>query len=83
VNGTHRKTLQKWLADTVNGNIEWTRIECLLKAVGGRVDEGASSSVTFEFNGRKMTLHRPHLKQALRYRFLAVRDFIERMEIKT
>ena len=83
MNGTHRKTLQKWLADPVNGNIEWTRIESLLKAVGCRVVEGAGSSVTFEFNGRKMTLHRPHLKkEALRYRVLAVRDFIERMEIK-
>jgi hypothetical protein len=83
VNGTHRKTLEKLLADPVNGNIEWIRIESLLKAVGCRVVEGAGSSVTFEFNGRKMTLHRPHpSKEALRYRVLAVRDFIERMEIK-
>jgi hypothetical protein len=83
VNGTHRKTLEKLLANPVNGNIEWTRIESLLKAVGCRVVEGAGSSVTFEFNGRKMTLHRPHPnKEALRYRVLAVRDFIERMEIK-
>jgi hypothetical protein len=83
VNGTHRKTLEKVLADPVNGNIEWARIESLLKAVGCRVAEGAGSSVTFEFNGRKMTLHRPHPnKEALRYRVLAVRDFIEHMEIK-
>jgi hypothetical protein len=82
VNGTHRKTLEKLLADPVNVNIEWTRIESLLKAVGCRVVEGASSSVTLEFNGRKLTLYRPHLNQAIRYRFLAVRDFIECMEIK-
>ena len=82
-NGTHRKTLEKVLADPVNGNIEWARIESLLKAVGCRVVEGAGSSVTFEFNGRKMTLHRPHpSKEALRYRVLAVRDFIEHMEIE-
>jgi hypothetical protein len=53
-----------------------------LLAAGCRVVEGASSSVTFESNCRKLTLHRPHLKQALRYRFLAVREFSERMEIK-
>jgi len=83
VNGTHRKTLEKVLADPVNGNIEWARIESLLKAVGCRVVEGAGSSVTFEINGKKMTLHRPHPhKEALRYRVLAVRDFIEYMEIK-
>lgn len=83
VNGTHRKTLERVLADPVNGNIEWARIESLLKAAGCRVVEGAGSSVTFEFNGRKMTLHRPHPgKDALRYRVLAVREFIERMGIK-
>ena len=83
VNVTHRKTLEKVLADPVNGNIEWARIESLLKAVGCRVVEGAGSSVTFEFNGRKMTLHRPHPnKEALPYPVLAVRDFIEYMEIK-
>jgi len=82
VNGTQRKILEKVLADSVNGNIEWARIESMLKAIACRVVEGASSSVTFEFNCRKLTLHRPHLKQALRYRFMAVRDFIERMEIK-
>ena len=83
VNGTHRRTLQKVLSDPVNGNIEWERIESLLKAVGCKVVEGAGSSVTFEFNGRKMTLHRPHpAKEALRYRVLAVREFIERIGIK-
>ena len=83
MNGTHRKTLEKLLADPVNGNIEWARIESLLKAAGCQVVEGAGSSVTFEFKGRKMTLHRPHPgKEALRYRVLAVREFIERMGLQ-
>jgi hypothetical protein len=83
VNSTQRKTLEKVLADPVNGNIEWSRIESLLQAAGCKVIEGAGSSVTFEFAGRKMTLHRPHPgKEALRYRVLAVREFIDRMGIK-
>ncbi|MEP7302422.1 MAG: type II toxin-antitoxin system HicA family toxin [Caldimonas sp.] len=83
MNGSHRKTLERVLARPVNGNIEWSRIESMLKAAGCRVAEGAGSSVTFEFSGRKMTLHRPHPgKEALRYRVLAVREFIERMELK-
>lgn len=82
VNGTHRRTLARVLADPVNGNIEWSRIESLLKALGCRMVEGAGSSVTFEFNGRKMTLHRPHPgKEALRYRVQAVREFIDRMGV--
>ena len=83
VNGTQRKTLERVLTYPVNGNIEWARIESMLKAVGCRVVEGAGSSVTFEFSGLKMTLHRPHPgKEALRYRVLAVREFIERMGVK-
>jgi HicA toxin of bacterial toxin-antitoxin, len=83
VNETHRKPLEKVLADPINGNIEWARIESMLKALGCNVVEGAGSSVTFEFTGRKMTLHRPHPgKEALRYRISAVREFIERMGIK-
>ena len=83
VNSGHRKTLERILADPVNGSIEWARIESLLKATGCRVVEGAGSSVTSEFDGRRLTLHRPHPgKEALRYRVLAVREFIERMGLK-
>ena len=83
MNGAHRKTFEKVFADPVNGKIERSRIESFLKAAGCRVVEGAGSSVTFEFKGRKMTLHRPHPgKEALRYRVLAVREFVERMGIK-
>ena len=82
VNGTHRKTLERLLTDPVNGNIEWARIESMLKAAGCKVVECAGSSVTFEFSGRKMTLHRPQPgKEALRYRVCAVREFIERIGI--
>ena len=83
MNGTQRRTLEKVLADPVNGNIEWSRIESMLKAAGCRVIEGAGSSVTFEFSGRKMTVHRPHPgKEALRYRVMAAREFIDRMGIQ-
>ena len=83
MNGTQRKTLEKVLTDPVNGAIEWSRIESMLKAAGCSVVEGAGSSVTFEFGGRKMTLHWPHPgKEALRYRVLAVREFVERMGIQ-
>ena len=83
MNSAQRKTLERVLADPVNGNIEWARIESMLKGAGCRVVEGAGSSMTFELTGRKMTLHRPHPgKEALRYRVLAVREFIVRMGIK-
>ena len=82
MNQTHRKTLSRVFSNPVNGNIEWAKIEALLKAVGCRVSEGKGSAVTFEHSGRKMTFHRPHpVKEALRYRVLAVREFLERMDM--
>ena len=83
VNGYHRKTLEKVLSTPIHGNTDRSRIESMLKAAGCRTVEGPGASVTFEYSGRKMTLHRPHPgKEALRYRVLAVREFIERMGIK-
>jgi HicA toxin of bacterial toxin-antitoxin, len=83
VNNKQRRTLELIWAEPVNGNIEWARIEALLKALGCRVIEGAGSSVTFELRGRKATIHRPHPnKEALRYRVNAVREFLRRNEVK-
>jgi hypothetical protein len=84
VNNKHRKALEQIRADPVNGNIAWARIEALLKALGCHIIEGARSSVTFELRGCKATLHRPHPgKEALRYRVIAVREFLQRIEGKS
>ena len=83
MNGKHLRTLDLIWAEPVNVDLEWARIEALLKAIGCRVVEGAGSSVNFEYRGRKMTLRRPHpAKEALRYRVKAVREFLQRIEIK-
>ena len=83
MNNKHRKTLEAVWADPVNGNIEWSRIESLLIALGCRVIEGAGSSVTFDWQGRRATFHRPHPgKEALRYRVRAARELLQCMEIK-
>ena len=84
MNNKHRKTLEQIRADPINGNIAWARMEALLKALGCRIIEGAGSSVTFEARGCKATLHRPHPgKEALRYRVIAVREFLQRIEDKS
>lgn len=80
MNGAQRKTLERLFADPANGNIEWARIESLLRALGCQVIEGAGSSVSFEWQGRRLTVHRPHPQRAaLRYRVMAVREFIEKI----
>jgi len=44
----HRKILTAIFRNPVNGNMEWSKIESLLGAIGCRTIEGAGSSVTFE-----------------------------------
>ena len=84
VNSKQRRTLEAVWADPVNGSIEWARIESLLISLGCRVVEGPGSSVTFEWQGRRATFHRPHPgKEALRYRVKAARELLERMGIKS
>jgi len=83
VNNKHRRTFEAVCVDPINGNIEWARIEALLIALGCRVVEGPGSSVTFEWQGRRATFHRPHPgKEALRYRVKATRELLEYMRIK-
>ena len=70
------------MAEPINGNIDWARIEGLLLALGCRVIEGPGSAVTFEHQGRKANFHRPHSgKEALRYRVRAVREYLEKIGV--
>ena len=83
VNNKQRKTLAALMADPINGNLEWARIEALLAALGCQVIEGPGSAVTFEHAGRKANFHRPHPgKEALRYRVRAAREFVQKIGAK-
>ena len=51
-------------------------------ALGCRVVAEPGSSVTFDWQGRKASFHRPHPgKEALRYRIKAVREFMAVMGV--
>ena len=82
MNNRHRKTLEALLAEPVNGNLDWSRIESLFMATGCRVIEGPGSAVTLEDGGHRANFHRPHpSKEALRYRIKAVREFLEKIGV--
>ena len=62
--------------------LQWRRIEALFMALGATKDEKRGSSVTFELNGKTVTLHRPHpRKEANRYQIRDARDFLKRVGI--
>jgi hypothetical protein len=72
------------LADPVNGNIEWRKIEALFLALGAIRTERAGSAVSFVLNDVRADFHRPHPDEAafLRYRVKDARQFLERAGIK-
>lgn len=84
MNGQQKKTFNAIFRDPVNGNIEWNKIESLLRSVGCNVIEGSGSSVMFEKDGMRESFHRPHPeKEALRYRVKAVRRFMIRLGVES
>ena len=83
MNSQQRKTLELVFATTVNGSLEWRKIESLLLAVGCVRTEAAGSSVAFMHSGVSVRFHRPHpQREALRYRVLDARKFLETIGVK-
>jgi len=83
MNKKHAQTLESIFSAPINGNIEWSRIEALLKHIGCTVIEGSGSSVTFEKDGKRAYFHRPHpRKEALRYRVVDAKTFLESLGIE-
>ena len=83
MNSQQRKTLALVFATPVNGSLEWRKIESLLLAVGCVCTEGAGSSVAFMHSGVSVRFHRPRpQREALRYRVLDARKFLETIGVK-
>lgn len=62
--------------------MEWSCIEALLRAVGCRVIACDGLSVTFEKDGKKASVHRPHPnKEALKYRVKLMREYLQQLGI--
>jgi 2-hydroxychromene-2-carboxylate isomerase len=82
LNKKHQKTLEAIFTRQIPATLQWRRIETLFNALGAIKDEKRGSSVTFELNGKTVTLHRPHpRKEANRYQIRDARDFLKRVGI--
>ena len=83
MNSQQRKTLEQVFGNPVNGNLEWRKLEALLMAVGCVRTEGAGSSVAFMHSGITVRFHRPHpQREALRYRVMDARNFLDMIGVK-
>ena len=56
----HRKTLLDiWKVPPLT-NLKWSRVEALIKASGGKIEQGNGSRVRFVIDGRVGRFHTPH-----------------------
>lgn len=56
----HRKTLADVFAKPTRPDVKWSRVESLVVALGGTVEERAGSRVAFNLNGVLAVVHSPH-----------------------
>ena len=83
MNARHRKTLELVFERPTRADLRWTRVEALIRALGGTVSEGRGSRVRFRVNEVVATFHRPHPKPAAGKATLEdVRRFLENAGIQ-
>ena len=56
----HQKTLEQIFNRPISGNISWSEIESLFRALGAEVTERAGSRVAVVLFGEVRVFHRPH-----------------------
>jgi len=83
MNAAQRKTLQAIFEKPTRADVRWSRIEGLLRALGGDVSEGRGSRVRFRFGDRVATFHGPHTSRVTGKATLEdLRRFLENAGIK-
>lgn len=84
MNAAQRKTLEAVFERPTRAEVRWSKVEGLVRALGGEVTEGRGSRVRFRLGDRVATFHRPHPKQVTGKGTLEdVRRFLENAGIKS
>jgi hypothetical protein len=83
MNAAQRKTLQEVFEQPTRADVRWSKIEGLIRALGGGVSEGRGSRVRFRLGDRVATFHGPHPKRVTGKATLEdVRRFLENSGVK-
>ena len=60
MNAAQRNPLKAIFGKPIRSDVRWSRIEALVRALGGEVREGRGSRVRFRLGDRVATFHGPH-----------------------
>jgi len=79
----HQKTLEQISRRPTSGNIPWSDIESLFKALGAEVSERAGLRVAVILFGEVRVFHRPHLSPNTdKGSISSIRNWLELYEVK-
>lgn len=83
MNAAQRNTLQAIFEKPTRADVRWSKVEGLVRALGGEVTEGRGSRIRFRLGDRVATFHGPHPRRVTGKATLEdVRRFLENAEIK-
>lgn len=83
MNSKHRRTLRAIFNKPIQGTIEWSDIEALLKALGASLGEGSGSRVRICLKGVRAVFHRPHpQKETDKGSVASMRRFLENAGVR-
>ena len=83
MNSKHRKTLSAIFDEPTRGNISFSEIESLVRALGGEVREGDGSRVAFQLGNAVKHAHRPHPgKEVRKYQVEEIRAWLDGQGVK-
>jgi hypothetical protein len=60
MNKKQKQTLKSIFEKPTRGDIKWSDIESMLKALGAKISEGSGSRVRIALKGWRALYHRPH-----------------------
>jgi len=83
MNAAQRKTLLAIFELPTRADVRWSKVESLVRGLGGEVTEGRGSRVRFRLGDRVATFHGPHPSRVTGKATLEdVRQFFENAGIK-
>lgn len=79
----HQKTLQSIFENPIKSDVEWSKIESMLNALGVHMSEGRGSRIRLAFNGVRAVFHRPHpQKETDKGALKSMRRFLQEAGVK-
>lgn len=83
MNAAQRQTLEAIYEKPTRADVRWSKVEGLIRALGGKVTEGRGSRARFQVGERLATFHRPHPKRVTGKATLEdIRRFLESAGVK-